>query len=89
MREKIDDIRDHLRHAVWGKRQQRIDLHYVLGYNHQIMSADEIINRTFETFTATANPVTSLDGEMFVVLNRDVAAQYRNHIAHFFSETKK
>jgi hypothetical protein len=89
MREKIDDLRDHLRHLTWGRQKRRVDLHFVLGYNHQIMSADEIINRTFETFTATANPVTSLDGEMFVVHNRDVAAQYRNHIAHFFSETKK
>jgi hypothetical protein len=89
MREKIDDIRDHLRHAVWGKRQQRIDLHYVLGYNHQIMPADEIINRTFEIFTAVERPITSLDGDTFVVHNRDVAAQYRNHIHHFFDEPKK
>ncbi|MFO7707626.1 MAG: hypothetical protein R6V84_05580 [Desulfobacterales bacterium] len=89
MREKIDDRRDHLRHLTWGRQKRRVDLHFVLGYNHQIMSADEIINRTFEIFTATGQPVTSLDGDMFVVHNHDVAAQYRNHIAHFFSESKK
>ncbi len=89
MREKIDDLRDHLRHLTWGRQKRRVDLHFVLGYNHQIMSADEIINRTFEVFTATERPVTSLDGDMFVVHNHDVAAQYRNHIAQFFSEAKK
>jgi hypothetical protein len=89
MREKIDDIRDRLRHLAWGRQKQRVDLHYVLGYHHQIMSADEIINRTFEVFTATERPITTLDGDMFVVHNRDVAAQYRNHIAHFFGEPKK
>jgi hypothetical protein len=89
MREKIDDLRDHLRHLTWGRQKRRVDLHFVLGYNHQIMSADEIINRTFEVFTATERPVTSLDGDSFVVHNHDVAAQYRNHIAHFFSESKK
>jgi hypothetical protein len=89
MREKIDDIRDHLRNLRWGKQKRRVDLHYVLAYNYQIMSADEIINRTFEVFTATDRPVTSLDGDMFVVHNREVAMQYRNHIDHFFGEPKK
>jgi hypothetical protein len=89
MREKIDDIRDRLRHLAWGRQKQRVDLHYVLGYHHQIMSADELINRAFEVFTATERPITTLDGDMFVVHNRDVAAQYRNHIAHFFDEPKK
>jgi hypothetical protein len=89
MREKIDDIRDHIRQAVWGKQQRRLDLHYVLGYNRQIMTADEIINRTFEVFTAVEHPITTLDGDTFVVHNRHVAAQYRNHIAHFFGEAKK
>jgi hypothetical protein len=85
--EKIDDIRDHLRHAVWGKRQQRIDLHYVLGYNHQIMPADEIINRTFEIFTAVERPITSLDGDTFVVHNHDVAT-IPNH-RHFIELAQK
>jgi hypothetical protein len=89
MREKIDDVRDHLRHLVWGKQRRRADLHYVLGYNLQIMSADEIINRTFEVFAALERPITSLDGDMFVVHNHDVAMQYRNHIAHFFELLKK
>ena len=89
MREKIDDLRDHLRHLVWGKQRQRIDLHYALGYNLQIMSADEIINRTFEVFAALERPITSIDGDMFVVHNHDVAMQYRNHVAHFFEPPKK
>ena len=89
MREKIDDVRDHLRHLVWGKQRRRVDLHYVLGYNLQIMSADEIINRTFEVFAALERPITSLDGDMFVVHNHDVAMQYRNHVAHFFEPPKK
>ena len=89
MREKIDDLRDHVRHLVWGKQRQRIDLYYVLGYNNQIMSADEIINRTFEVFAALEQPITSLDGDTFVVHNREVAMQYRNHVAHFFEPVKK
>jgi hypothetical protein len=89
MREKIDDLRDHMRHLVWGKQRQRIDLYYVLGYNNQIMSADEIINRTFEVFAALEQPITSLDGDTFVVHNREVAMQYRNHVAHFFEPVKK
>jgi hypothetical protein len=89
MREKIDDLRDHLRHLVWGKQRRRIDLHYALGYNLQIMSADEIINRTFEVFAALERPITSIDGDMFVVHNHDVAMQYRNHVAHFFEPPKK
>jgi hypothetical protein len=89
MRDKIDDIRDHLRHLVWGKQRRRVDLHYVLGYNLQIMSAEEIINRTFEVFAALERPITSLDGNMFVVHNHDVAMQYRNHVAHFFESAKK
>lgn len=89
MREKIDDIRDHLRNLRWGKLKRPVDLYYVLAYNNQIMSADEIITRTFEVFTATERPITTLDGDMLVVHNRAVAAQYRNHIAHFFEGPKK
>ena len=89
MRERIDDVRDHLRHLVWGRQRRRIDLHYVMGYNHQLMSSDEIINRTFDVFSPAERPITSLDGDMFVVHNHDVATQYRNHIAHFFEPPKK
>jgi glycerol-3-phosphate O-acyltransferase len=83
MQEKIDDIRDHLRNLKWGRQGRRVDLYYILGYNNRIMAAEELINRTFEVFAALQNPITSLDGETFVVHNRDVAVQYRNHIAHF------
>ena len=84
MRERIDDLRDHLRTLVWGKAKRRVDLHYVLGYNHHIMSADEIINRTFQVFSRPNRHITDIDGDMFVVNNREVAQQYKNHTAHFF-----
>jgi glycerol-3-phosphate O-acyltransferase len=89
MRERIDEIRERLRNLRWGKHKRRVDLYYLLGYNYQIMSAEEIINRTFEVFTATERPITSLSGDMLVVHNQDVAAQYRNHIAHFLGDPKK
>jgi hypothetical protein len=84
MIEKIDDIRDHLRTLVWGKAKRRVDLHYVLGYNHHIMTADEIINRTFQLFSQPNRHITDIDGGMFVVFNKEVAQQYKNHTAHFF-----
>jgi hypothetical protein len=84
MKEKIDDVRDHLRTLVWGNAKRRVDLHYVLGYNHQIMSADEIINRTFQIFSRPNRHITDIDGDMFVVYNKEVAQQYKNHTAHFF-----
>ncbi len=84
MKEKIDDIRDYLRTLVWGRDRRRVDLHYVLGYNHHIMSADEIINRTFQIFSRPSRDITAIDGDMFVVNNREVAKQYKNHTAHFF-----
>ncbi len=84
MKEKIDDIRDHLRNLFWGKKKRRIDLHYVRSYNNHIISADEIINRTFHNFNTPARQITDIDGDMFVVYNKDVALQYRNHTAHFF-----
>ena len=87
MKEKIDDIRDYLRTLVWGKARRRVDLHYVLGYNHHIISADEIINRTFQIFSRPNRHITDIDGDMFVVYNKEVAQQYKNHTAHFF-ETK-
>ena len=84
MKEKIDDIRDHLRTLVWGKAKQRLDLHFVQGYNHHIISADEIINRTFQIFSRPNRHITDIDGDMFVVYNKEVAQQYKNHTAHFF-----
>jgi len=86
MKEKIDDIRDHLRTLTWGNAKRRVDLHYVLGYNHHIMSADEIINRTFQIFSRPNRHITDIDGDMFVVYNKEVAQQYKNHTAHFLEK---
>jgi hypothetical protein len=88
MKERIDDIRDYLRTLMWGKAKRRIDLHYVLGYNHHIISADEIINRTFEIFSRPNRHISAVDGDMFVVYNKEVAQQYKNHTAHFFYDMK-
>jgi hypothetical protein len=88
MKEKIDDIRDFLRTLEWGKDKRRVDLHYVLGYNHHIISADEIINRTFQIFSRPNRHITAIDGDMFVVYNREVAQQYKNHTAHFFENLR-
>lgn len=84
MKDKIDDIRDYLRTLTWGKTQRRVDLHYVTGYNHHIISADEIINRTFQIFSQPNRHITAMDADMFVVYNKEVAQQYKNHTAHFF-----
>ena len=89
MKERIDDLRDHLRHLVWGKRKWRVDLHYVLDYRNHIYSADEIINRTFDQFNNRDRQITARDGDMFVVYNNHVAMQYRNHVAHFFENMKE
>jgi hypothetical protein len=89
MKEKIDDIRDYLRTLVWGKDKRRVDLHYVLGHNHHIISADEIINRTFQIFSPPNRHVTAIDGDMFVVDNREVAQQYKNHTTHFFENMQQ
>ncbi|MCP4623123.1 MAG: hypothetical protein GY850_06285 [bacterium] len=86
MKEKIDDIRDHLRTLTWGIAKRRVDLHYVLGYNHHIISAEEIINRTFQIFSRPNRHITDIDGDMFVVYNKEVAQQYKNHTAHFFEK---
>jgi glycerol-3-phosphate O-acyltransferase len=83
MKEKIDDIRDHLRHLLWGRNRRRVDLHYLLDYRNHIYSADEIINRTFDLFNNRHKLITARDGDMFVIYNQHVAMQYRNHIAHF------
>jgi glycerol-3-phosphate O-acyltransferase len=83
MKEKIDDIRDYLRHLLWGEKKWRVDLHYVLDYRNHIFSADEIINRTFDLFNTRDKQITARDGDMFVIDNNHVAMQYRNHIAHF------
>ena len=89
LKEKIDDIRDHLRHLVWGMEKRRVDLHYVMDYRNHIFSADEIINRTFDLFNNEDRQITARDGSMFVVYNNHVATQYRNHVAHFLEELKK
>lgn len=86
LKDKIDDIRDHLRHLVWGEEKWRVDLHYVLDYQNHIMSAEEIINRTFDLFNYKHRQITARDGDMFVVYNNHVATQYRNHTAHFMEE---
>jgi hypothetical protein len=88
MKERIDDIRDYLRTLVWGNAKRRVDLHYVLGYNHHIISADEIINRTFQIFSRPNRHITAIDGDHFVVYNREVAQQYKNHSAHFFEDMR-
>lgn len=82
--ERIDDRRQTLQTLLWGKEKKRVDLHYILDYKSQIISAEEIVNRTFDTFNAQDKQITRRDGARFVVLNADVATQYRNHTAHFF-----
>jgi hypothetical protein len=89
MKEKIDDLRDHLRTLTWGRQKRRVDLYNVIGYNNNIVSADEIINRTFQNFNIAGRHITDIDGDMFVVYNRDVAQQYKNHTAHFFEKEDK
>jgi len=83
LKEKIDQMRHQLRIMTWGRDKRRVDLHYVLGFNEQLISADEIINRTFRNFNRPGRRMTDLDGDMFVVYNKNVARQYRNHTAHF------
>jgi hypothetical protein len=89
MKEKIDDLRDHLRTLTWGQEKRRVDLYSVCGYNNHIISANEIINRTFQNFNIADRHITDIDGDMFVVYNRDVAQQYKNHTAHFFEKKEK
>ena len=84
MKSRIDDIRDYLGTLVWGKAKRRVDLNYILDYDHHIISADEIINRTFQIFKGPDRHITDIDGGMFVVYNKEVAQQYKNHTAHFF-----
>ena len=81
-------MRDRLRTLTWGTEKRRVDLFYVMGYNHHIISANEIINRTFQNFNVPNRHITDIDGDMFVVNNRDVAQQYKNHTTHFFEETE-
>lgn len=84
MVDRINDRRQHLQTLLWGTAKKRVDLHYLLDYRNQIISADEIINRTFDIFNTMDKQVTVREGNGFVVLNPDVAIQYRNHTAHFF-----
>ena len=84
MIDRINDKRKYLQTLLWGKDKKRVDLHYLLDYQNRIMSADEIINRTFDKFSTPHKKITARDGDMFLVLKEDVARQYRNHTAHFF-----
>lgn len=84
LKERIDDRRKLLQTLLWGKEKRRVDLHYILDYKNQIISADEIINRTFDTFNTASKQITAREGDRFVVSNVDVAMQYRNHTGHFF-----
>ena len=86
MKDRLDDIRDHLRHLAWGGQKGRVDLHYVLDYRNHIYTADEIINRTFDLFNSGDRQITARDGNTFAVYNKHVAMQYRNHIAHFMAQ---
>jgi hypothetical protein len=86
LRERIDHIRQRLPNLIWGKQKRHVDLYYLLGYNNHIISAEGIINRTFRLFNTPGNPITALDGDRFVVYNKNVARQYRNHVAHFLEE---
>ena len=88
LKEKIDGIRDYLNALAWGSSKRRVDLHYVNSYNQRVISADEIINRALRLFSRPNRHITDIDGDMFVVYNRDVARQYRNHTAHFFADKK-
>jgi len=88
VKEKIDDIRDYLRTLTWGKSKRRVDLHFITGHNQNIISADEIINRTFQIFSRPNRHITAMDADMFVVYNKEVAQQYKNHTAHFFENMK-
>ncbi|MBN2038936.1 MAG: hypothetical protein JW864_02775 [Spirochaetes bacterium] len=88
MKERIDDIRDYLRKATYGKYNRRPDLHYLFDYRNKIITADEIINRTFQKFSIKERQITGLDDDMFVVYRKDVATQYKNHTRHFFEEIK-
>ncbi len=84
MRERIDDIRDYLGKIQWSKEFAELDLKYVLSYTGKIISADEIINKTFEFFNSPDREVTDKDSDTLVVYNKNVAQQYRNHTQHFF-----
>jgi glycerol-3-phosphate O-acyltransferase len=86
LKEKINGIRDYLNTLAWGSSKRRVDLHYVNSYNQRVISADEIINRALRLFSRPNRHITDIDGDMFVVYNRDVAQQYRNHTAHFFAD---
>jgi len=84
MIERINDKRTYLQTLLWGKEKKRVDLHYLLDYKNQIISADEIINRTFDKFNTPDKQITKRDRDTFLILRKDVAQQYRNHTDHFF-----
>ncbi|MDY6967379.1 MAG: hypothetical protein SVR08_01810 [Spirochaetota bacterium] len=82
LKDNINEIRDYLINIAFGGEKTEVDLHYILGYNDHIISADEIINRTFQKFSIPEKKITGCEGDMFVVYNKDAAIQYRNHSAH-------
>ncbi len=84
LKEKINELRDHLRKLMFGQYKRKPDIHYLLDYDNNIISADEIINRTFLKFNNTERQITDLDSGMFVINRKDVAMQYKNHTRHFF-----
>ena len=81
--DRINNLRQQLPNLTYGQDKRPLDLHYLLDYNHHIISANEIINRTFDLFSIPGREITGRDGDMFAVFNKDVAQQYRNHTAHF------
>lgn len=83
LKQRIDHIRQRLPNLIWGKQKRHVDLYYLLGYNDLVISAEGIINRTFRIFNTPGHQITALDGNRFVVYNKNVAQQYRNHVAHF------
>ena len=84
MKERIDDLRDYIRKATYGIYKRKPDLYYLLDYKNSIITADEIINRTFMKFNTERRQITGMDGDMFIVYRKDVAMQYKNHTKHFF-----
>lgn len=66
-------------------RAEDIDLHYLLGYDKQIISPDEIINRTLNIFNSDIRRIAGVEGDSVLVYDKDVAQQYKNHTDHIFN----
>lgn len=86
MKARIDAIRDYLGKLQWSDQYTQLDLKYVSDYSGKIISADEIINKTFEIFATTEREVTGKDSDTFVIYNKAVAQQYKNHTLHFLAD---